>query len=283
MNILLREVKILDPSSSHHNKVFNVHVKDGKIASIDKVEHRAEKVIEAKGYILTPGWFDMRVNFNDPGLEHKEDLISGCKLASASGFTGVATLPNTIPVIQDKSKIEYLKSRSEQALTDVHPYGAVTLDTKGEDLTEMIDLHHAGAIGFTDGEKTLWHTDIFLKSLIYLQQIDGLLLNVPEDRMLTRFCSMNEGIMSTSLGLKGMPAISEHIAIKRDLDLLQYAGGKLHFSNISSKESVKLIKKAKSSGLNVTCDVSIHHLVHNEEDLATYDSCLLYTSDAADD
>ncbi|WP_456460614.1 dihydroorotase [Reichenbachiella sp.] len=272
MNILLREAKILDPHSPHHNKVVNIHIKDGKIVSIDNKEHRADTVIEAKGMLLTPGWFDMKVNFNDPGNEHKEDLSSGAAAAAQGGFTGVATLPNTDPVVQTKGHIEYVLSKSKAYLTDIYPTAAVTLETKGEDLTEMLDLHAAGAIAFTDGEKPIWHTDMMLKSLIYLQKIDGLLISQPEDQLLTRFGSMNEGTVSTVLGLKGMPTLAEHLMIKRDLDLLEYAGGKIHFSNISSKESIKLIKKAKKKGYQITCDVSIHHLIHTDEDLMSYDS-----------
>lgn len=272
MNILLREAKILDPHSPHHNKVVNIHIKDGKIVSIDKKEHRADTIIEAKGMLLTPGWFDMKVNFNDPGNEHKEDLSSGAATAAQGGFTGVVTLPNTEPVVQTKGHVEYVLSKSKPYLTDIYPMAAVTLDTKGEDLTEMLDLHAAGAIAFTDGEKPIWHTDMMLKSLIYLQKIDGLLISQPEDQLLTRFGSMSEGTVSTVLGLKGMPTLAEHLMIKRDLDLLEYAGGKIHFSNISSRESVKLIKKAKKKGYQVTCDVSIHHLIHTDEDLMSYDS-----------
>jgi dihydroorotase len=272
MNILLREVKILDPASSHHNKVVNVLIKNGAIHSIDKNEHKADETIEGKGMLLSPGWFDMKAHFNDPGLEHKEDIESGCLTAASGGFTGVALLPNNQPVTQTKGNVSYIKSKSQAYLTDLYPYAAVTIDTKGEDLTEMLDLHAAGAIAFTDGEKPIWHTDIMLKSLIYLQKIDGLLINQAEDQLLTRFGSMNEGVTSTILGLKGMPALAEQLMIKRDLDLLEYAGGKIHFGNISSKESVNLIKKAKKKGMNVTCDVSIHHLMHTEESVLTYDA-----------
>ena len=272
MNILLKEVTILDPKSTHHNKIVNVHIKDGIISSIDNKEHKADQVIEGKGMWLSKGWIDMRANFNDPGLECKEDIASGCKAAAHGGFTQVAVLPNTEPVIQSKSHIEYIKSQSNTSVTDVLPIAAVTIDTKGEDLTEMLDLHKAGAIAFSDGSKSIWHADIMLKSLIYLQKIDGLLINQPEEKMLTRHGSMNEGITSTVLGLKGLPALAEHLMIKRDLDLLAYSGGKIHFSNISSEESVKLIKKAKNKDINVTCDVSIHHLIYTDEALSGYDS-----------
>lgn len=272
MNILLRDAKILDPHSPHHNKVVNIHIKDGLIVAIDKNEHPADTTIDAKGMLVSTGWFDMKSHFNDPGTEHKEDLGSGAAAAAFGGFTGVAIMPNTEPVVQTKGNVEYIRSKSNAYLTDIYPMAAVTLDTKGEDLTEMLDLHEAGAIAFTDGDKPIWHTDMMLKSLIYLQKIDGLLINQPEDQLLTRFGSMNEGTVSTILGLKGMPTLAEHLMIKRDLDLLKYAGGKIHFSNISTKESISLIKKAKKKGLQVTCDVSIHHLVHTDEDLMGYDS-----------
>ena len=272
MSLLIKEVKILDPQSSINNKIFNVFIKDGIIQAINKEEHEADQVIEGKGKWLIPGVFDMKANFADPGLEHKEDIESGCQLAAQSGVTGVAVTPNTDPIVQTKSQIKYIKSKSEHELTDLHPIVAVTVDTKGEDLTEMNDLHVAGAIAFSDGDKPLWHTDILVKSLIYVQKFDGLIINLPEDTMMTRFGTMNEGIVSTGLGLRGKPALAEHLMIKRDLDLLAYAGGKIHFSNISSKESVKLIKKAKEKGLQVTCDVSIHHLIHTDQDISTYDA-----------
>lgn len=272
MSLFIKEAKVLDPQSPHHNQTVNILIKDGQIASIDNKEHKADTVINAKGQYLLPGLFDMKANFCDPGLEHKEDIHSGCTLAAASGFTGVALVPNTNPVVQTKSHIEYALSKSRGYLTDIYPIAAVTLEAKGEDLTEMIDLHEAGAIAFSDGDQPMWHTDIMLKSLIYLQKFDGLMINLPEDKLLTRFASMNEGVVSTGLGLKGMPALAEHLMIKRDLDILAYSGGKLHFSNISSKESVKLIKQAKKKGMKVTCDVSIHHLIHTDEDLEDYDS-----------
>ena len=136
----------------------------------------------------------------------------------------------------------------------------------------MIDLHYAGASAFSDGELPVWNTDILLKSLIYLQKFDGLLINKPEDRMLTQFGDMNEGPTSTVLGMKGMPALAEELMIKRDLDILEYTGGKIHFSNLSSKGAVAIIRLAKKKKLNVSCDVSIHHLIYDETNLGGYDT-----------
>jgi len=270
MDTLIRDVKIVDPQSPHHNKILTVLIKNGLIASITKDAPKTKHIIDGKGQILTPGWFDLQANFNDPGYEHKEDIASGCQAASHGGFTGVAVLPNTHPTLQTKGGVEYIRSKSQSFLTDLYPIASVTLDAKGEDLTEMIDLHTAGAVAFSDGEKPIWHTDILLKSLIYLQKFDGLLINKSEDQMLTQFGQMNEGITSTALGMKGMPAMAEYFMIKRDLDILEYSGGKIHFSNISTGRSIDIIKKAKKDGLNVTCDVAVHHLLYNETAVEGY-------------
>ena len=149
---------------------------------------------------------------------------------------------------------------------------AITMDTQGESITEMIDLHEAGAIAFTDGENTSWHTDVLLKALIYVQKFKGLIINRPEDKMLTRFGDMHEGVTSTMLGLKGMPSLAEELAIKRDLDILEYTGGKIHFSCISTSGSVNLIKEAKKKGLQVTCDVNVHHLIFDDTMLTDFDT-----------
>jgi len=272
MDTVFKEVKILDRKSPFHNSIQNILVKDGIIDKIGKSNFRASRTVNCKGLKVSVGWFDMRANFNDPGLEFKEDIESGCKAAATGGFTGIATLPNTEPVIQTKSHVEYLKSRSSAFLPDIYPLAALTTDTKGEDLTEMIDLHYAGAVAFTDGEKPIWNADILLKSLIYLQKFNGLLINKPEDRMLTQFGDMNEGPTSTILGMKGMPALAEELMIKRDLDILEYTGGKIHFSNISSKGAVSIIRNAKKKNKNITCDVSIHHLIYDETQLHSYDT-----------
>ena len=147
-----------------------------------------------------------------------------------------------------------------------------SINCEGKELTEMIDLHTAGAVAFTDGINPIWHTNILLKSLLYVQKFNGLIINRPEDQMLTAFGNMNEGVVSTGLGMKGMPFIAEEVMIKRDLQLLEYAGGRIHFSMISSSGSVALIKQAKKNGLNVTADVGIHYLLFDESYLTSFDT-----------
>ena len=198
--------------------------------------------------ILSPGWFDLGTFVGDPGLEHKEDLNSLCKTAAAGGFTEVAVLPNTHPSIQSKNEVSYITQNNSARLVQVHALASITRNNKGDELTEMIDLNEAGAIGFTDGLRPVWHTDIFLKSLQYLQKFDGLLIDHPEDNWLNLFGQMHEGINSTMLGLKGMPRIAEEVAVGKNLELLNYAGGRLHFAKISTAKSVELIRSAKKKG-----------------------------------
>jgi dihydroorotase len=228
--------------------------------------------LDCTAQYITIGWFDMRAQFNDPGYEYKEDLQSGALLAQASGFTDVAVLPNTQPVLQTKNDLAYVISRTTNMVCKMHPMATVTKDAKGEELTEMMDLHHGGAVAFTDGDQPIWHTDILLKSLQYLQPFGGVLINLPQDKWLSMFGTMNEGMTSVALGMKGIPAIAEEIMIERDIRLLEYAGGKIHFSCISTAGSLELIKRAKSKGLQVTCDVAIYHLIYDDTSVNDYDT-----------
>jgi len=274
MSILIKSAQIIDSQSPHHLKKRNILISErGLINYIGNELPDAKKTVTGKNLKVSPGWFDLRVNFNDPGLEYKEDLDSGRQTAAAGGFTGVALLPNTEPVIHSKNDIRYLTSGNASALTQVYPLGAVTKSCKGEELTEILDMHAAGAIAFTDGEKPIWNTDIFLKTLLYLQKFDGLLINKPEDKYLNAFGTMNEGKVNTVLGMKGMPKLAEEIMIKRDLQILEYSGGRLHFSNISAAESVKLIRQAKKSGLKVTCDIAAYNLIWEDKMVIDYDTC----------
>lgn len=272
MKITIKGAKIIDPESTHHNKVKNITIKDGQITAIGGQEEG--DIIEAKGMLLTPGWFDMRAHFNDPGGEHKETLQSGLKAATAGGFTGVALLPNTNPPVDTKNDIKYLSGNNNRSVTKIYPYGAVTKECKGEELTEMIDLTYAGAAAFTDGNRPIWNTDIVLKTLQYLQPYGKLLINKPEDKYLNMFGQMHEGKISTMLGMKGMPEVGEEIMVRRDLELLAYAGGKIHFSTISTSGAVKMIKKAKKDGLQVSCDLAIYQPLWIDSDLEEYDTNL---------
>ncbi|HNP19122.1 MAG TPA: dihydroorotase [Fulvivirga sp.] len=270
--ILIKSAKILNQGSSHHGKVRDVLIDKDKIVKIGKISEKANQEIDAKGMVLSMGWFDMRAWFADPGFEHKEDITSGREAAMEGGFTGVALLPNNNPVTQTKNDISYLSSGNRLSITQVYPIAAVTHDTKGEDLTEMIDLHTAGAIAFSDGLKPIWHSDILLKTLQYLQKFDGLLIDRPEDIHLNMFGVMNEGMTSTMLGMKGMPTLAEELIVQRNLDILTYAGGRLHMSCISSDKSLALIRAARKKGLHITCDMASYQTSFDDSALKDFDT-----------
>ncbi len=224
MQLLIRAAKLIDPSSPHHDQVRDVWVENGLIRQLGENLPVPEgaRVIEGENLYLSPGWVDMRVAAKDPGYEHKEDMASLCRAAAAGGFTDIAVLPHTSPVVDSKNTLGYLRRMAEGQPVAVHPIAAVTLGAAGVDFTDMIDLHQAGAVAFSDGDHPLQNPDLLLKALQYLQPFDGLLMNRPEETLLTRFGQMHEGIQSTLLGMKGMPALAEELMIERDLRLLEY-------------------------------------------------------------
>jgi len=272
MKILLQSPRIVNIQSPFHLKKKNVLINNGRIAEIGDKNFSADKTIDADGMILSAGWFDLGTFVGDPGLEHREDLVSIANAAASGGFTEIAVLPNTHPTVQTKNEVSYITNGSDNRLVQIHALAAITKNCKGEELTDMIDLHTAGAVAFTDGLKPLWHTDIFLKSLQYLQKFNGLLIDHPEDIWLDLFGQMHEGPQSAMLGLKGMPRISEEIAVSRNLKLLEYAGGRLHFSKISSAKSVNLIRAAKKKGLNVSCDITSFQALLLDDELKNFDT-----------
>ncbi len=273
MNILLKSVEVIAPETPWHHQKKDIWLKDGKIKDIADTLTIEEALVVTRPHLkVSIGWLDMRVSWPDPGFEYKETLQSGREAARRGGFTEVVTLPNTAPVIDSKDTLAYLQRANATSLVQCHPMAAVTLGTKGKELTEMIDLHQAGAVAFSDGYHPIWHSDIMVKSLQYLQMFDGLLINRPEDQLLTQFGVMNEGTTATQLGLKGIPSLAEEMMIRRDISFLRYTGGKLHLSCLSSAASVALVRAAQQEGLQVTCDVAAHQLAFDDRMLLDFDT-----------
>lgn len=271
MKILIRSARIIDPNSSAHLKVKNVLIDNGRIIDMPAKSVEADRTLEAEGMLLTPGWFDLGTQSGEPGFEQKEDLESLAQAAMAGGFTEIAVLPNTQPVIQTRADVNYFQRGNAGRLVQMHVLAAVTRNTKGEEFTDMMDLHHAGAIGFTDGLKTIWNTDIFLKTLQYLQAFNGLLIDRPEDIWLNLYGQMNESPVSARLGLKGMPALAEDVALSRNLKLLAYAGGRLHVARLSTARALRLIRAARKR-LNVTCDITAYQPLLDDNQLEDFDT-----------
>lgn len=271
MSVLLKNVIIKDSSSSFHNQKADVLVDGGRIKAINPTNLvDPKRTIDADGKWLTNGFLDISTALNEPGYEQKEDLETLTTVAKIGGYTHLATTSNTDPVIQYKDQVKSLKG--DYNGVEIIPIPALTKDNKGTELTQMLDMASVGAKVFSDGLKTTWHPGILMKSLQYLQHIDGLVIQKPFDKYLSKGGQMHEGVVSTTKGLKGIPSMAETITIQRDLELLRYSGGKLHFHTISTKEGLELIKKAKKEGLNVTCDVSIFHLAYADESLSDFDT-----------
>jgi dihydroorotase len=271
MKLLIKNATIVDLNSPLNGQVKNILIENGKISFVDAAVS-ADKIIEGKKLCVSVGWFDMRVTMGEPGMEHKEDIESVCTSAAAGGFTGIASMPNTKPPVQTKDAVSYIRTRTANSLVTIYPIASVTLGNKGEELTEMIDLHTAGAVAFTDGDKPIWHTDVMLKALQYTQTFEGLVINHAEDKLLTHGAQMNESLVSTRLGLRGFPKLAEELMVSRDLQILEYTGGRLHFAHVSSPASLDLIRAAKKKGLKVTCDIAVYQLILDEELLTEFDT-----------
>jgi dihydroorotase len=275
-DFLLKSVKIIDKNSPFHQQVRHVAIKNGKISDIVEVSEsiEARQIIFVANACLSVGWCDMRAVVPEIGFEYKEDLSSAAAAASAGGFTEVAILPTSNPPVQTKEAVSYLLKQSEKFLNTFYPIVAVSTDTKGEEMTEMLDLHTAGAVAFSDGVLPTTNTSLIVKTLQYLAQFDGLFINMPDEKNLSKFGLMHEGIHSTLLGMKGLPSLAEEMGIIRDLRLLSYAGGKIHFAGISCAESVQLIREAKQKGMNISASVAAHQFAFTDADLKDFDTNL---------
>ena len=272
MSLNLRNALIIDSHSPFHRKEVSIHIEKGVISKISNDLPKAKKELDLKGAIVTPGFIDLSCFLGDPGAEHKEDIESGLAAAKDGGFCHVCVQPDTIPVIDSKSGIEYLLSKGRNHIVELMPYGSVSVGNKNESLSELLDLHQHGAVAFSGGADPIGNAELLQNALRYASRFDGVIINRPMDEDLSKFGQMHEGSVSTYLGLKGIPEIAEIIMVERDLRILEYAGGRLHLSGISSAQSLTLIEKAKKSGLQVTCDVPVHNLLLNDERLSTYDS-----------
>lgn len=274
-NLLIQSATILDPQSKYSGKVFDVLVADGKISEIGKGIKSPDKnltTINASGQYLSAGFFDLNASFGDPGLETREDVGSGSRAAAAGGYTGLALLPNTQPPIHSKAEVSYLVNRAKGNIVDIHPLGCVSHNCEGKELSEMFDMRESGAVGFTDGKKPISNAGLMSRALLYSKSFNGLIFSYAEDPDIAGKAKMNEGVMSTYLGMKGNPSLAEELMISRDLYLAEYNDARIHFSTVSTAKSVDLIRKAKRSGVKVTCDVAAHALVLTEDQLEGFDS-----------
>ncbi|MCO6494766.1 MAG: dihydroorotase [Bacteroidetes bacterium] len=270
---LLQGLIVTNSKSNIDNEKVDILI-SGTEAKI--VKHNSQKgdfeKINFSGCFLTPAFTDLSFSLPDPGFEYRENFESAEKLALTSGFHRLCCLPNTEPVIDGKSEVNYYIKNSRQSKIEFLPLGAVSKELKGEEMSEMYDMHLSGVKAFSNADKAVKQAGLLKRALQYVQSFNGLIVSFPFDETVSVGGIMHEGEVSVSLGLKGQPELSEYLMVKRDLEILRYTGGRIHFSGISCAESVAIIKEAKKEGLKVTCDVRALNLLFTDESLKGFDS-----------
>jgi dihydroorotase len=274
MKFILREAKIIDSQSPFHNKTLDILVVDGFIEKIAASLPNSDKTEEIKldNLHVSQGWFDSSVSLGEPGFEERETIANGLNVAAKSGFTAIALQPNSFPVIDNQSQVNFVKNKAIGSATQLFPIGALTKGSEGKDMAELFDMTNCGAIAFGDYNKSQDNANLLKIALQYVQDFDGLLIAFPQDEKIKGQGVVNEGVVSTGLGLKGIPNLAEELQIARNLFLLEYTGGKLHIPTVSTAKSVQLIKEAKAKGLQVSCSAAVHHLVLTDEKLEGFDT-----------
>ena len=273
MSILIKSAKIIDADNSLDGKVFDIYIDKGIISNIDKnIDKPAKTIISRENLHVSIGWLDSSVCFGEPGLEEREDLENGIKSAGLSGFTDIVLNSETLPILDSKADISYIKSKTQNSVVSVHPLGALSKKSDSEELADLKEMYDVGCIGFNDFKKAIKNPNLLKTALQYVQHFDGLILSFPIEDSISKNAQVHEGEVSTKYGIKGFPPISEEIAVYRDLKILEYTDGKLLIPTISTTGSVKLIKEAKSKGLKVWCSVSINNLFFNDDKLKDFDT-----------
>lgn len=275
MNLLIKKVIINDPASPYNGKKTDVLIQNGRYVSFGEnisADKSGIHVLELDGAEISPGWFDMKVSFREPGEEQKETIQSGQHAAAQGGFTGVLLMPSTSPALQTHADITFVKSRSANHLVDVYPAGALTENREGKDLSGMYDMKLAGAVAFTDDKRAIVSSGVMLRAMQYAGNIGMKVISYSDDPGLTSKLQANESPATTLLGFKGAPAIAEEIAVNRDLSLVAYSGQSLHISGVSTREALSAIRDAKRKGLPVSAEVFVYHLLLDDSALESFSS-----------
>ncbi len=274
MNLFIKGGRVIDPSQGL-DEILDIQVVDGKIAGTGKklAPAKGVEVIDAKGLIVAPGLIDMHVHLRDPGMEYKEDIISGTRSAAAGGFTSIACMPNTRPVNDNKAVTSYIIARAKaEGLVNVFPVGCITQGMKGENLAEMGDLKEAGCVAVSDDGNPVSNPELMRRALEYAKGMGIMLISHSEETGLSADGQMNDGFTATELGLKGIPWVAEDAAVARDVFLAEFTGSPIHIAHVSTKGAVRIIRDAKARGVKVTCETAPHYFILTEDAVRGYDS-----------
>lgn len=275
MIIHIKSAVLIDPTNKNlHLKKRDILIRDGVI---EKIGTRVEAPSRAKKINFTNlhvslGWFDSSVSFGEPGFEERETIAHGLEVAGKSGFTEIVLNPNTFPLPDSSGDIVFLQNAGKNSVSKLYPLGTLTVKSEGKELAELFDMKSAGAIGFYDYKSPVGNGNLLKIALQYAQNFGSVVFSFPLDRQIAGKGVVNEGTVSTRLGLKGIPAIAEELQVARDLGILEYTGGSLHIPTISTAKSVALIEAAKKKGLDVSCSVAIQNLWFDDEALEGFDS-----------
>ena len=274
MKLVIRNAKIIDPQSPFDKQTVDILITDGVIEKIGTQLPNPDKIEEVtlENLHISQGWFDSSVCLGEPGFEDRETITNGLMVAAKSGFTAIALQPNSFPIIDNQSQINFVKNKAFGQATELFPIGALTKNAEGKDMAELFDMKQAGAIAFGDYNRSLDNANLLKIALQYTQDFDGLVIAFAQEEKIKGNGVVNEGVVSTRLGLKGIPNLAEDLQIARNLFLLEYTGGKMHIPTVSTAKSVALIKEAKAKGLQVSCSVSVHHLTMTDEKLDNFDT-----------
>jgi dihydroorotase len=269
---LLKGVTLVETGHPLNNQIVDIKIQGEVITEIGSdLDVNAEEVINLSGQMVSSGWIDAEIALSEPGYESKGKLLDDLSSISKNGFTHIGLLPNTLPLPDKGSALSFF-NQYKYLPVSILPFGTLSLDSNGEELAELYDLKQSGAIVYVDYKKGITNTGLMKLALQYTQPFNGIVGVFPCDHYLKGKGVVREGITSTRLGLKGIPSIAESIRIQRDLELLRYTGGKIHFMGVSTSESVELIREAKQEGLSVTASVSIGNLYFIDEKLEGFDS-----------
>ena len=273
MKTLIKGGRVIDPANKI-DKIADVLVEDGRIVAVgENLPSEGAEVFEAEGKIVSPGLIDMHVHLREPGQEAKEDFGSGSRAAAAGGYTRVATMPNTRPVIDNSALVKAMQKRAEEdAVVHVEIIGAVTKGQQGEEMAEMGDMVQAGAIAFSDDGHFTRSAKVLLNCYDYLRTFDKVIINHEEETSLVEEGVMNESHRSAMLGMKGRPTVAEDIAVARDVMLAEYADARVHVAHISSGRAVDIVRQAKARGVKVTAEVTPQHLTMTDDLVELFDS-----------